>query len=440
MDARLDELAVELRLRSQREDRRLREVLGDALPALGLSAEDRRLVARRCYRVLQQERRLDFALDGALRGRGEQRVMPEALVEPARHVCAMLLDLEIDVPEASRRLPRIDWQFVTSVDARIARARDPDTRFGLTWSMHDWIAARFREEFADEAAAIAKSLNEEPPLTLRANTLKVKDRDELARRLADEGVATRPTPHAPHGLVVAGALSLFSSKAFQDGSFEQQDEASQLVCHVVAPPPRGRVLDACAGAGGKTLALAAALKNQGEVLAVDPHDQRIASLVERRRRAGTSNVRSLVVAEDGWPEEVAAFARSADRILLDVPCTGIGSWRRRPDARWSLRTVAFPNLQATQAMLLDRALAHLQVGARVIYSTCTLFAAENERQVERVLARDPGLELVRVKEILGKEAAAPITDPSGTFLRLRPHVHGMDGFFAAVIRRRSVTS
>jgi 16S rRNA (cytosine967-C5)-methyltransferase len=432
----LQALVIELRETSLRSGRRLRDVLGEVLPQRELGAADRRLAARRCYRVLQQERRLDFALEGAIRGRGPGRSPPLEMREAARYVAALLLDDEIDVGEAGRRLPRVDWSFVAGIDARIARARDADTRFGLTWSMPDWLATRFRTEFGDEAAALAASLNEEPPLTLRANLLKVESREALARALADEGVPTRPTAFAPHGLVALGAITLFSSRAFQGGAFEQQDEASQLGCLVVAPPPRGRVLDACAGAGGKTLALAAALANQGEVLAIDPNERRLASLVERRRRAGTANVRSLAVAEDAWPDAVTSFARNADRILLDVPCSGIGSWRRRPDARWSLRPSSLENLQATQAMLLDRALACLAPGARLVYSTCTLFADENERQVDRVLARDATLELVRVAEILGSTAAAPITDASGTVLRLLPHRHATDGFFAAVIRRR----
>ncbi len=437
-DSRLMGLVLELRRQFLAGTKRMRDVLGDALPRLELSATDRRQVARRCYRILQQERRLDFALEHSLRGRGTSRAgrVAEELREPARYVATRLLDGEIDAEEASRRLPRVDWAFVAEVDRRIARARDPDTRFGLTWSMPDWLAARFRTEFGADAADVAKSLNDEPPLTLRANTLKVGDRDELARLLSAEGVATSPTRFAPHGLVVDGALALYSSRAFQDGLFEQQDEASQLCCLVVAPPPRGSVLDACAGAGGKTLALSAALCNKGDLLAIDPNERRLQSLVERRRRAGTANVRSLLVAEDDWPEPVLEFARRADRILLDVPCSGIGSWRRRPDARWSLRKASFANLQGTQSMLLERAARCLAPGARLVYSTCTLFADENERQVEAALARDAGLELVRVAEILGKQLADPITDPSGTFLRLWPHRHGTDGFFCAVLRRK----
>ncbi|MFO1053781.1 MAG: RsmB/NOP family class I SAM-dependent RNA methyltransferase [Planctomycetota bacterium] len=434
-ESQIEEVVLAMRREQRLRGARLREVLGEHLPKLELGAADRRTIARRAYLMVQQERRVDFALDGALRGRN----LSLERMEPLRYAATLLLGGIIDRDDAARRAPRVDWGFVGEVDTRVAAIVDPDRRFALTWSMPDWFAARFRSEFGEEATAIAASLNIEPPLTLRANLLRAKDRDEVAARLAAEGIRTSPTRHAPHGLVVDGAISLFSSDAFKDGLFEQQDEASQLCCLLVAPPPRGRVLDACAGAGGKTLALAAALGNRGDILAIDTHERRLQSLVERRRRAGTDNVRSQLVSEDAWPADVIAFAQRADRILLDVPCSGVGSWRRRPDARWTSTPSGLAELRTTQATLLERALGCLSPGARLIYSTCTLFRDENEAQIETALARDPGLELVRVAEILGRESATPLSDSSGTFLKLSPHRHGTDGFFAAVLRRRRVS-
>jgi 16S rRNA (cytosine967-C5)-methyltransferase len=301
--------------------------------------------------------------------------------------------------------------------------------------MPDWIAARLLDECGDGAEALATALNAEPPRTIRANLLRTPDRDALAEELRAAGVATEPTRFAPHGLVVDGTVALYELDAFREGRFEQQDEASQLCALVVAPPPRGRILDACAGGGGKALALAAELQNRGEILAVDAHDRRLAGLTPRRRRAGVDVIRSVHVARGAWPPTVAKFARRADRILIDAPCSGIGSWRRRTDARWSLDPDGCAAMRRTQSELLDRAIAHLRPGARVIYATCTVFRDENEDQIEAALARHPELETVRVAEILGRERALPITDPSGTFLRLRPELHGTDGFFAAVLRR-----
>ena len=422
---RIRELILAFTRQARDAKRRLRDVLADGLSPLRLLPGDRRRIARGCYRLEQQARRIDFALDQLDR-------------DDAREIAARLLAGEITVAAAARVMPKVDWDHVARCDERIAALDDPDVRFGLTWSMPDWLARRFRTEFGGEAAQIAASLNQEPPITVRTNTLKAASRDQLAEQLAREGVKTRPTKFAPHGLAIEGSPAIFATQAFRDGWFEQQDEASQLCCLLVAPPPRGRVLDACAGAGGKTLALAAALGNRGDVLAIDMHDGRLNDLVERRRRAGTDNVRSMPVPGDAWPDEVTAFASSADRILLDVPCSGIGSWRRRTDARWTSTAEGLAELRSIQTGLLGRALRCLAPGARLVYATCTMFADENEEQVQAALGGDPTLELVRAVEILGRSVADPISDPSGTFLRLVPHRHGTDGFFAAVIRRKRV--
>jgi 16S rRNA (cytosine967-C5)-methyltransferase len=308
-------------------------------------------------------------------------------------------------------------------------------RFGTRHSLPDWLAQRLLDEHGDAAEALAQALDAPAPRTLRANTLRVGSREELAAELLADGVATRPTAYAPHGLTVDGDAPLFRLAAYDAGRFEQQDEASQLCALLVAPPPGGRVLDACAGSGGKTLAIAAMLGNKGEILAADTHAGRLHALSARCRRAGASNVRARLVGDE-WGAEVDAFAARADRILLDVPCSGIGALRRRPEARWRLDSAALAAMAATQAALLDRAAARLRPGARIVYATCTVFAAENEAPVAAALARHPELEQVPCKEILGGVLGKAIGDANGAVLRLRPDRHGTDGFFAAVLRRR----
>jgi 16S rRNA (cytosine967-C5)-methyltransferase len=433
LDPRILELVLSVRREQLESGRSIRKLLAEVLPQLGAAADERRAIARICYRLERLSRLIDFSLDGAHRGRRE----PDADgIERARYFAAALLGGDIDEAEAGRQAPRVDWMHVRFVGERIASLEDPARRFATTHSMPTWLARRFMTEFGEHAEPLAACLNTEPPLTIRTNTLRITDRDALATELEQQGLSTKPTRYAPHGLHVEDAVVIFAIDAFHRGFFEQQDEASQLCCQLVAPPPRGRVLDACAGAGGKTLALAAALANKGDILAVDPHEGRLQSLVERRRRAGTDNVRSLLIDKSGWPTEVEQFAKSADRILLDVPCSGIGSWRRRPDARWRARPVGFERLLSTQSELLTRGLACLAPGARLVYSTCSLFGDENRAQVEVALERDRDLELVRAVEILGKGVGAPISDTSGTFLELWPHIHGTDGFFAAVFRRK----
>lgn len=428
------ELAVDVLTACMDEGHRARELLAERFGALDVPPPERRAISRAVYRAIQQRRRADFAVGGLDR-------LPPRLRAPALLVATLVMDGALTIGAAAERMAGfggadVDWRRVADAEARIARVTDPVRRLGLRHSMPDWIAGRLLEEFADEADALATALAEEPPRTIRANLLRVDSRETLAAELDRAGVPTRPTRFAEHGLHVDGDTSLFELEAFRAGRFEQQDEASQLCAEIVAPPPRGKVLDACAGGGGKALALASAMRNRGEILAVDVHERRLRDLVARRRRAGVDVIRSLPVTEDAWPPDVTRFAHRADRIVLDVPCSGVGSWRRRTDARFGLTPEGCASMRRTQRELLERAIAELTPGARIVYATCTVFRDENEGPVEAALATHSDLELVRVTEILGGERAGPITDPGGTFLKLLPHVHGTDGFFAAVLRRR----
>jgi 16S rRNA (cytosine967-C5)-methyltransferase len=411
-----------------------RTLLGDVMPKLGLPPAERRAVASGFYRLFRLRRRIEFAL-----GLGGHR-LPDHQVDRAAYFVGLVLDgvLAPDAAAEHAGIPRVrfDWSKVPAIDAQIATEPDPHRRFGLTHSIPDWLAAKFLAEFGTEADRIVAGLNLPAPLTVRTNTLKTT-RDELRATFAAHSCAAQPTAYAPHGLAVDGDVSLFALQPYRHGLFEQQDEASQLCALAVAPPPRGTVLDACAGSGGKTLALAAALHNAGTILATDTSSFKLAELVQRRRRAGTDNVRSKVVRAEGWPDDVTAFARRADRILVDAPCDGVGAWRRRPDARWRLRPEHEATVQRKQRTLLARAAAALQPGARVIYATCTVFRAQNDDVVAEVLAANRDLEVVPVVEILGKKLGGALSDRSG-FLRTFPHRHGTDGFFAAVLRRRRI--
>jgi len=401
----------------------------------GMATDERAQIARIAYAAIRKDRLLAFALGEAVdaldrNGRAAAIVLGEGVS------CG---ELE---PEDARELflrwsqVELAWDDVLRAGALARRVEDSTQRFALSHSLPDWIAELLLDEFGEEAEAFASALESDAPRAIRVNTLKVADRGDLAMRFADIGISTTFGRFAKDALVVTDTSSLFDTEAYRSGMFEQQDEGSQLVALVTAPPPKGRVFDACAGAGGKSLAIAAMLKNQGRVLATDVHKGRIDDLKQRAARAGAFNVECEQVPEDDWPQHIAAFAASCDRILLDVPCSGIGSWRRRPEARWMLEPKDLDALLRTQAMLLDRAAHALKPGSRIIYATCTTLRRENEAQVEAAMQRHPSLELVRIAEILGKAVAQPIADPTGTFLSLRPDRHGTDGFFAAVLRKK----
>jgi 16S rRNA (cytosine967-C5)-methyltransferase len=410
------------------------------LPVLRVAdAGERAAVARFCAATLAGLRRLEFGLGGAA-GLGH--------LSPRAHALALVLGHAVEqdlllADGASRAFEQASREPVPEF-ARLLRlpalcAEQPGLAFARTWSLPDWFVPLAERQFGDDAAAVCASLAPPAPRTLRANLLRVASREQLAQELQAEGIGTRPAPFAATALHVLGEADLFASAAFRRGAFEQQDEASQLAVAVVAPPPGGKVLDLCAGSGGKTLALAALLQNRGSVLATDVHEGRLGELRTRQRRAGADNVQVAPLPERGeLPAAVAAFGGHADRILVDAPCSGTGSWRRRPEARWTLDRRGLDELLAVQDRLLDRAAALLRPGARLVYATCSLLACENEQRIDALRQRRPELEPVRVAEILGGAVARPIADATGTFLSLRPDRHGTDGFFAAVLRRPRV--
>jgi 16S rRNA (cytosine967-C5)-methyltransferase len=233
------------------------------------------------------------------------------------------------------------------------------------------------------------------------------------------------------GLVFETRVNAFGLSAFRDGLFEVMDEGSQLVAEAVAPPPRGRVVDACAGAGGKTLALAALLDGQGSILALDSNGKKLEELRRRARRAGLSNVAAREVRGSEWPSE--ARLGGWDRVLVDAPCSGMGTLRRNPEARWRLDGKTVDGFPAQQLSLMVTYAPLVAPGGRLIYATCTVTRQENEGVVERFLAERPDFVLMPLKDIWGKARAGRVGD--GSFLKVFPHRHGTDGFFAAVLRR-----
>jgi 16S rRNA (cytosine967-C5)-methyltransferase len=288
-------------------------------------------------------------------------------------------------------------------------------------SWPEWIAARV------DARAL-EAMDRRAPLTVRANRLRC-DREALGARVAKEaGIASRPTTLARDGLILDTRENIYALAAFRDGWMELQDEGSQLVAEIVAPPPGSVVVDACAGAGGKTLALGALLGNRGRVLALDPSARKIEELRRRARRAGLTNVEARVLS-DGF----VLGAGFADRVLVDAPCTGSGVVRRNPETKWRLAPSDLAELPRKQRAILETYAPLVRPGGRLIYATCSLFAEENDAVIESFLVGQPTWKQVALKEIAGRERALAMGD--GERLRLGPHTHDCDGFFAAVLRR-----
>ncbi len=387
---------------------------------------DRRAVSDRAWAVLRSRRRLDWwlmkagvpgnprlllaaslltagwSLDGVAQSYSGGQFGPTALSAAERAALRPLEGHTLDHPEMPEavRLEIPDWVL-------------PHLR------------ARFGAELAPEMAALA----EPAPLDLRVNLLKTT-REAAQAALAAEGLESTATDLSPWGLRIAGRRAVTTGPAFQGGLVEIQDEGSQLVAALVDARPEMRVADWCAGAGGKTLAMAMAMGNRGHIAACDVSAPRLDGAVRRLRRAGVHNVeRHLVEPGDKWAKRRAG---TFDRVLVDAPCTGTGTWRRNPDARLRLTPTDLDELRPKQAMILDQASRLVRKGGRLVYATCSLFPEENEAQVESFLAEHPEFAVVPLARAWTLAAAPPCAGP---YLSLTPRRHGTDGFFAAVLER-----
>jgi 16S rRNA (cytosine967-C5)-methyltransferase len=269
---------------------------------------------------------------------------------------------------------------------------------------------------------------------VRANLL-VGDREALRARLAAEGVQATPTPHSPWGLVLDGHQNAFALSAFREGAFEIQDEGSQLVALACQARPGMIAVDACAGAGGKSLALAMEMRNKGALHALDTDDGRLADARKRARRAHVHNLRfRTIAAGDEAAAQLADLAGKVDLVLVDAPCSGLGTLRRKPDARWRLQPGEPERFAALQRALVARFAALLRPGGRLVYATCSIGRTENG-DVADFAEREVGLVPVPLAGLLGEERAR-VLGAEGGRVELFPHVHGTDGFFVAAFERR----
>ena len=307
----------------------------------------------------------------------------------------------------------------------------------LRHNLPDWLAAALRAQLDDEDfRALAAALEQPAPLDLRVNTLKAK-RDEAQAALAGAGIAAEPTPYSPWGLRVQGKPALNKAAPFTDGLVEVQDEGSQLLALLTDAKRGEMVVDFCAGAGGKTLALGAAMRNTGRLYAFDISGHRLAALKPRLARSGLSNVYPVQIAHER-DDRIKRLAGKIDRVLVDAPCSGLGTLRRNPDLKWRQSPKSVDELQAKQRAILASAARLLKPGGRLVYATCSLLPAENEA-VAAAFSEEHGREftcLPASEALRSSQVGHAETLVVGDHLRIWPHQHSTDGYFAAVWQRK----
>jgi 16S rRNA (cytosine967-C5)-methyltransferase len=389
-----------------------------------IGSGDRRAVSERVWAVLRARRRLGWWLKD-VRHSARLLVGASLLLEGwTKHGVAQAYS---GGQFAAAQLDRAEDQALNRVEGHTLD--HPGMPDAVRLEIPDWLLPHLEARFGSALQAEMAALSEPATLDLRANLLKTT-RDEAQAALATEGWDAQPTPISPWGLRIQGRVPVTDGPTFQTGLVEIQDEGSQLVAALVGASPGMRVADWCAGAGGKTLALAAVMQNKGSIVACDVSAPRLEGAVRRLRRAGVHNVeRHLVAAGDKWLKRRAG---AFDRVLVDAPCTGTGTWRRNPDARLRLKASDLAELLPKQANILDTAQSLVRKGGRLVYATCSVLEEENEGQVRGFLLRHPEFAVVPLAEAWPFDTTPPC---AGDFLRLTPAHHGSDGFFTAVLER-----
>lgn len=380
-----------------------------------LGAGDRAFVAEALFGVLRQMRLLSHVCGDAVTPR---RLLLAWLARSGRN----LRELE-SITREDDRAWLVDVKAVKVETLSLAeQAELPD------WVVEELIAEHVTEQ---DILALGRSMTRAAPLDLRANQIKMK-REVICERLNGDGFEVSETPHSPFGLRIAGKPPINRHPLFTEGAFEIQDEGSQLLGLLVAPRRGEMVADFCAGAGGKTLLLGMLMNSTGRLYAFDVSDKRLQNLKPRLARSGLSNVQPQRIDNEN-DTHVKRLAGKLDRVLVDAPCSGLGTLRRNPDLKFRQTSKDVDELNAKQTRILTSAAKLLKPGGRLVYATCSILPRENQGIVAQFLAAHPDYSLTPANSVLAENRVAIDT---GDYLELRPHLHGCDGFFAAVLTRQ----
>lgn len=387
-----------------------------------LGTKDRAFIAETVYGVLRRLRFLSYVSDG-------DAAQPDA----RKLILAYLLRIQgKSIRELEPLLNEQQKEWAHAIKAKPTE----NLPLSVQADVRDWFWNKLVAQYGEEQAlTICRSMFDQATLDLRVNTIKASREDVLARMQAENTVKDNViavTPYSPTGIRMAARLNIGKHILFTEGKIEVQDEGSQLLSYLVAPKRGQMVADFCAGAGGKSLALGALMKNTGRLYAFDVSEKRLHNLGQRLKRSGLSNLHAQVITSEN-DQKLKRLNGKFDRVLVDAPCSGLGTLRRNPDLKWRQTEQDVQELNVKQTAILNRAAKLTKAGGRLIYATCSLLKDENEAIAEAFLSAHPDFKLVPANEILAQQNIALDT---GEYLKLLPHLHGTDGFFAVVFERK----
>ena len=406
-----------------------------------LGSHDRKFIAETTYGTLRHLRKCELKVTSAMAEIGETLFEEDKILFLVVAYLSLQGRMQDVTPEKiSSKLKNTRFaEFAENIFAGFAKPVTIPTesavvRIGIEHSFPDWMVQKFIEQYGEsEAENICSSLNEQAPLTLRVNTLKTTV-EQCQAELSKQGIETAKTLLSPFGLNLSKRINVFSLPVFRDGWFEVQDEGSQLLPFLVDPKPNAKLLDVCAGAGGKTLEFAALMKNRGEIFATDINSYRLEELRKRTKRAGAQNIRvQEIQAIEDLAEQYSDFF---DIVFVDAPCSGLGTIRRNPGMKWMVTEQTVHEVSDKQKSILHSSAPLVKSGGRIVYATCTLLRQENENVVEEFMVRHPEFKMVEANGLLDKWHNGLVT--TGPFFKLLPQMHGTDGFFCAVLEKHAV--
>jgi len=383
-----------------------------------LGAKDRAFIAETVYQVLRRRRLLEYFADG-----------PDA----RKLLLAVLLRTQgISLRDLGPLLSKQQTEWAHAIKAK----PNDNLPLAVQADLPDWLCEKLVAQYGEgEALALARAMHLAAPLDLRVNRLNGQ-REAVLALFTKEGLNATPTPYSPDGVRLKEKIALNKHVLFNKGVIEVQDEGSQLLAALLAPRRGEMVADFCAGAGGKTLALGALMANSGRLYAFDVSERRLANLRPRLARSGLSNIHPQLISNER-DQKLKRLAQKFDRVLVDAPCSGLGTLRRNPDLKWRQSESDIIELQQKQMAILDAASRLVKPGGRLVYATCSLLREENEAVAEAFLAAHPEYKALDAAQLLAQQKIALDTGPT---LRLLPHLHATDGFFAAAFERVAGTA
>lgn len=359
-------------------------------------SEDRRVVSEIFYNIIRWKKRLEYYMGESVKPTNVYKMIIAYLLWSKTHY---------------KKFEEFDGIKVADILTKLKKGTVPTK--AIEHSIPDWLAETLEKELGKNWEKEMVALNEQAPTVLRANTLKTTPR-ELIADLNDENVEAFTIKNYPDAIQLAEKKNVFLTSAFKDGFFEVQDASSQKIGELLDVQEGMRVVDACAGAGGKTLHLAALMKNKGQIIALDIYGWKLAELKRRAKRAGAHNIEARLIEDN---KVIKRLHEKADRLLIDSPCSGLGVLKRNPDSKWKIDQAFIDRIKVEQQQILQDYSKILKKGGQMIYATCSILPSENNEQVEKFLQNNPDFTLLKDQKIMPSE--------------------GYDGFYMALIKRNA---